>query len=108
MSQKFLLEAVQDKKVVTFTYLGVSRVVEPYALGLSPEGDITLMGWEMSGMGAEGWRNYLIDKMRCTQLTSQYFRDARSDYSPEDLQMQHVLAWVGAPERSLDLFSGYR
>ena len=107
MTQKYLLDAIQDKQVVSFTYLGSERVVEPYVLGLNADGQITLMAWQISGAGAIGWRNYLIDKMRCAEPTEQFFSDPRTGYSPDDLPLQKALAWVGAPVRSLDLFSGY-
>ena len=105
MAQKHFKDAIQNKEIVSFTYLGVDRVVEPYLLGLNADGQITLCAWQMSGEGGSGWKDYLIDKVRNAAPTELYFRKARVDYRPNDFCLKHILAWVGAPKRNLqDLF----
>jgi len=100
MTQKNLLRAIRDKEVISFTYLNVPRVVEPYMLGLNAEGEISLCAWELSSDGDRNWRQYLIDKIRGVSPTDLYFRKPQTDWRPSDFPMKHVLAWVGAPVRN--------
>jgi predicted DNA-binding transcriptional regulator YafY len=105
MAQKPLKDAIHNKEIISFTYLGVDRVVEPYLLGLNADGQITLCAWQMSDEGGSGWKDYLIDKIRNAAPTDLYFRKTRTDCRPKDFSMKHILAWVGTPKRNLqDLF----
>jgi len=94
MSHKYLQKAIHNHEVAAFTYQNVPMVVEPYTLGLSADGDITLTGWQISGSGGVGWREYLLDKIRGAAPTGLYFPNPRLGYNPNNTTMQHILARV--------------
>jgi predicted DNA-binding transcriptional regulator YafY len=94
MAQKSLQNAIHAKAVVTFTYEGTPRTVEPYMLGLSTYGNITLVGWQKSGAAGEGFQSYLIDKIRSALITEDAFETPRVNFNPSEFGMKHVLAKV--------------
>lgn len=59
-----LTEAVRAGRLVTFTYKGYERTVEPHALGTANDGKPALLGWQTSGGSSTepppGWRVFLV------------------------------------------------
>jgi len=66
-----LCMAIDQRRVVQFTYHGSLRVVEAFALWRSSAGAPMLLGWQHEGSGDSqvepGWRDYRIGEM--TKLT---------------------------------------
>jgi len=83
---QLLREAIETEQAVTFYYNRTSRVVEPYVLGLSSEGNPLLRGFQtdgesLSGKGP-GWRVYQVVKIEGLELFGEYFSPERFDYDP--------------------------
>lgn len=83
---QILRQAIETQQAITFIYSDSFRVVEPYVLGLSSEGNPLLRGFQtegvsLSGKGA-GWRVFQIRKMFDVDPYEEWFEPDFSEYDP--------------------------
>jgi len=79
-----LKQALKEKRVVTFTYHGHSRMAEPHALGEGTEDKPVLLAWQTAG-GSQtepppGWRVFLLAEITGLTLSEKTFAKPRADY----------------------------
>ena len=89
MSEKFLRQAIRDRRVVEFRYHGELRAVEPYRLG-EGGGRLRLVGWQ----ARKGWRSFHLDDMEELEVTDRTFFQPREGYTRGDDAMDRILAEV--------------
>ncbi len=67
--------AIAEKRVVTFLYKGVVRVVHPHRVGISSKGRVLLRAWEVKrGEEATGqWKLYTVEAMEDVVLLEDIF-----------------------------------
>ncbi len=53
-----LVRAVRERRVITFTYAGHARVVEPHAYGVAATGETILHGVQTDGGSVSGRRRW--------------------------------------------------
>ena len=76
-----LCAAIQNRQRVTFKYDGTMRLAEPYALGQTVEGVMTLRAWQNAGDGT-GWRMFCVSRMACVEVTDLIFQSMRISPDP--------------------------
>lgn len=85
---QLLREAIETRQAISFWYSGYLRVVEPYVLGLSSQGNPLLRGFQTEGYSLSGkgpgWRVYQVVKMEGLELYGEYFHEERHDYDPDN------------------------
>lgn len=94
MTKNILMTAIQNHLVVTFTYDGLHRVVEPYTLGLSTAGRLALRAFQTGGNSRSGrtsdWHLFSVGNIRDITMTSIRFSPTRPGYNPSDKGMQTI------------------
>jgi predicted DNA-binding transcriptional regulator YafY len=93
-----LIEAISERKVVSFIYDGLSREVEPHACGVFSNGRTMLIGYQVGGASKSNeeppWRNFSVEKIRSLRKTDAIFRYNRPEYNPHDDRMSPLFAKV--------------
>lgn len=85
--------AIREHKMLSITYEGQERVVEPHMLALNQVDDLALSAWFVSGYsksgGGPGWRQYLLRKITAARVLSETFDGPRPGYKPDGGRMYH-------------------
>lgn len=90
MDIEIIIFAIEKQRVLTVTYKGSIRTVEPHALGIDHNGDVTLSCWQRSGGSGEGFRDLHIDRIDLLAVTDQTFPGPRSGYSRNSKKFSRV------------------
>ncbi|HJA09988.1 MAG TPA: WYL domain-containing protein [Candidatus Duodenibacillus intestinavium] len=90
--------AIENRRVVTFTYDGHHRVVEPFLLGVTTAGKPALRGFQTAGTSKSGkvpdWHLFSLSKIVSIEVTPTCFEGARPFYNPADKAMLRIDALV--------------
>lgn len=86
-----LCRAIESRSVITFSYKGVQRVVEPHLLGFDSDGDLTLSAWQVSGSAPAVWRDFHVSRMGPVNLTGQTFTTPRPGFNRGDETIDRVV-----------------
>jgi len=88
-----IIEAIRTKSVLTFTYSGLHRVVEPHAVGISRAGHDSLRCYQISGghvaRGHE-WDFCTVSQISDLVTTETNFAVARPGYARDDKHMTTI------------------
>jgi len=89
-------QAIAGRFLLSFSYDGYSRVVEPHCYGRNKKGDLALRAYQVGG-GSEsgeyiGWKIFKADEMRGVQLLQKQFAGARPGYKRNDTAFSTILA----------------
>ncbi len=79
--ESLIIAAIKEKKVLSFTYSGHTRIVEPHVYGIN-EGARQLLGYQIRGSSSSGtipeWRRFKISAMRNLQILNEFFPGRRN------------------------------
>lgn len=94
-----LNQAIKNRSVITFEYMGGLRKVEPFLTGVHRDtGNDTLRAWFVDGVSKSGqyntWKMYTINHIKNIQITSESFSGFRHGYDPSDDHMSSVYAHI--------------
>ena len=90
-----IINAIQNKEAISFSYSGISRVVEPHAIGISSKGNTVLRCFQISGghiQAGHGWELCDVSKISNLASTGEYFENARPGYKRGDKGMTTIYA----------------
>jgi len=93
--QSDITQAIQQHKIITFTYKNHHRVVEPYIYGWNKNtGNNLLSAYQIEGSsesgGLPGWRTFIVTKIKDLVVTDRTFKTPRKDYNPNDSRMSVI------------------
>lgn len=87
-----LLQALRERRVLTFRYHGHERVVEPHACGIATNGERVLHGYQTAGGSVKGdlpgWRTFTLAEIGALVVTEKTFAGPRPDYAAAHLRLQ--------------------
>ena len=91
-----LTAAISGRHVVSFTYDGFRRVVEPHCYGVDNKGHLALRAYQVGG-GSEsgeyvGWKLFHVHEMHGLTAQPQTFSGSRSGYKRGDKAFQSIRA----------------
>lgn len=86
MRNHTICEAIGNLRLLSFSYDGVQRVVEPHAHGEDLDGDTSLRAYQVRGTG-RGWRMFHTDKIYGLSMLQEGFSGPRPGYNRND---QHL------------------
>ena len=86
-----ICDAIARKRILTFTYRGRPRRVEPHLLGYYHSGDLTLSAWQLSGGSGQGWRDFHVSKLSDIAIAEATFARARPGYNPNDKTIRRIV-----------------
>jgi hypothetical protein len=86
-----LLDAMDWPRLVVFLYEGSDRLVAPFVIGVSSEGNPLLRGYQLEGNSrsgkGEGWRVFQIDKI-------ENLFDHQEFFYPDDFDFDQWYPWI--------------
>jgi predicted DNA-binding transcriptional regulator YafY len=85
-----LISAINERREVSFTYSGISRIVRPVAIGESRKGNVVLRCYQIKGghiRPGHEWDLCLIDNISSLQITNDFFVVDPLGYKKGDKQM---------------------
>jgi len=101
-TRDLLIQAIGERRVLTFVYRGHARTVEPHACGVTAKGEAVLHGYQTAGGSASrpppGWRTFAIGEIRDVALGAETFPGARDGYSANELRLDPLWAELPAAE----------
>lgn len=94
---QMLVGAINGRKVLSLTYDGLSRIVEPHTYGVSANGSELLRCYQISGMhrnpsGPHDWNLLTVSKIGSLAETGATFSTARPGYRRGDRAMARIYA----------------
>lgn len=89
-----IISAILDNRMITFTYDGLPRTVEPHALGSTAKGKIVLRGYQPEGETNTqfGWKLFSVDKIENLVVSNDNFAGPREGYKRDDSAMKTIEA----------------
>lgn len=90
-----IIDAIRNRKVLTFTYNGIARVVEPHAVGVSRTGNDALRCYQIQGghiTPGHEWDFCDLSQISAMRETGDVFAGARPGYRPGDKHMTRIYA----------------
>lgn len=88
---EIILEAMDWPQLIVFRYGASDRVVAPFVVGVSSEGNPLMRGYQLEGLSrsgkGEGWRVFQIRKMENIENHQDFF-------DKDDFDFQQFYPWV--------------
>ena len=86
-----LCDAISNRRILSFTYDGLPRVVEPHLLGDRTTGKMGLSAYQIDGQSKSNtvpdWRPFTVSKIQDLEVTGRSFSGTRPGYNPNDSRM---------------------
>jgi predicted DNA-binding transcriptional regulator YafY len=83
-----ICQAIAQHRLLTFSYDGAERVVEPHVYGVDAHGEALLSAYQVSGgsrSGQEaGWKFFRMHKMVGLRALDRHFSGPRPEYQRDD------------------------
>jgi hypothetical protein len=90
--------AIEDRHLLQFRYDGFTRLVEPYAFGVSNRGRYTLRAYQVEGGSdsgrTEGWKLFHVADMESIVVTPRPFPAPRPEYRRDDRVFARIISQV--------------
>lgn len=94
LTHDLIIDAIKNRRTLSFIYDGCERVVEPHAYGVTKSGD-ALRGYQIEGQsnsGQLGWHLFLVEKMQNFSGNETGFSGPRPGYKRGDSAMSRIYA----------------
>ena len=85
---QLLIDAIHERRIVTFAYDGERRMVEPHCYGQDSKGHRALRAFQLG----KGWRLFHVSEAWGLQATDERFPGPRPGYRRGDRHMQAIFA----------------
>jgi hypothetical protein len=86
-----ILEAMQWPQLIIFKYSESDRVVAPFVVGVSSEGNPLMRGFQLEGVSRSGkgagWRVFQINKMERVETHQEFF-------NADDFDFDEFYPWI--------------
>ena len=93
-----IIDAIKNKSVLSFSYDGHPRTVEPHTVGMNHKSNIVLRCFQTSGTSSDakvpGWKLMKIDKIEGFRISDDAFDSPRPGYNKGDKAMKEIYAEV--------------
>lgn len=90
-----IIAAIQNRQVLSLTYDGIDRIVEPHTVGVSKTGNDVLRCYQTAGghiTPGHEWDLLLLNKIRYLTATGMTFSTPRPGYKKGDRGMTKIYA----------------
>jgi len=91
-----LINAIRNRQIISFTYRGHQRTIEPHAYGVSTAGNDVLRGYQTAGTSHAGpvpdWKLMTVTNITNLTWTGLTFSSVRAGYKTNDSAMQRIYA----------------
>lgn len=87
-----IIKAIEEQRLLTFTYKNATRTVEPHTYGCSKKRVDGLCAWQLSGSSGDGYRLFLEPDMQNVLAMDEHFDGPRADYHRGDQRFVTIYA----------------
>lgn len=90
-----IISAIRGLQVLTVTYNGHTREVEPHAVGSTKRGNDVMRCYQVRGQHEKDgheWDLLTLDKIQSMRASGRQFAGPRADYKRDDKAMAHIYA----------------
>jgi len=97
---RLLRKAIEEKRLLRFSYKGQERIAEPHDYGIQ-KGIVRLFCYQLGGKSQSripGWRLVDVSGMEAWELLEKQFQGNRETATGKHHQWDEVFARVAAPE----------
>lgn len=95
--ENMIIAAIREKKVLSFTYSGYPRIVEPHVYGIN-DGTRQLLAYQIRGGSSSGalpeWRRFKISAMQNLRILDEAFPGRRNSPSGEHSSWDQMILVV--------------
>lgn len=93
---QLIISAINNSNILQLEYDRKLRIVEPYCFGILHNGNAALLAYQIEGGSTsgeeEGWKIFLISRIKSIVVSKNRFTDARPDYKAKDKHMRIIYA----------------
>lgn len=80
-----IIDAIENRNLLEFSYNGHSRIVEPHTFGVSSKGNDSLSGYQVGGTSDQGivpnWKLFTVSKIVGLKKSDKTFSGTRPGYT---------------------------
>jgi hypothetical protein len=88
-------QAIRDRRILTFTYDGYSRTVEPHCHGITTAGNEAIRCYQTAGGSSSGtvpgWHMMTVSKIIGLTVSPSVFAGPRPGYNRNDKNMSTII-----------------
>jgi len=92
--KNIITNAIENKRLLEFTYKGHLRIVEPHTFGVFSNGNEILVSYQVDGTSDSGgvpdWRPFTFSKIQKLKMLNENFSGTRSGYKKGDNRFQII------------------
>lgn len=97
--EETICEAIRSMRLLTVTYGGEERLVQPYVYGDDHAGKRLLSAYQVAGGSASGasagWKFFRMDKVTSVALSDRRFHSPRPEFQRDDGAFARIVCQVG-------------
>lgn len=82
---------VKNREVISISYHGSERELEPHALARYQTGELILLGWQVEGPSGSGWRDFRVDGITSVKILGATFSTPRPGFDPTGAKFQEII-----------------
>jgi len=79
-----ICKAIEERRILQFSYKGSMRAAEPHAFGRQKNGTDAFCAWQLSGGSAEDFRLFHLYEVSDLRLLDEQFEGPRAGYRRGD------------------------
>jgi len=91
-----IIDAINNRNVITFDYDGCQRIVEPHTVGVSTTGKDSLSTFQIGGqsntIAIPDWGRFSLNKIQNLNVLGDLFQGVRPRNKKGDSRMTHIYA----------------
>lgn len=87
---RVLCELISEKQIIEFVYKNKIKLVEPYLVGMSVGGKLTLSAWQLEGGSGIGFRDFLVSEISKVSTINETFDIPHAGYNRDDTTMTEI------------------
>jgi predicted DNA-binding transcriptional regulator YafY len=87
-----ILKAINQRQLLSFSYKGGQRRVEPHTYGRQPSGHDYMCAWQLAGGSGSDFRFYRLDEMLGIAIEQAEFEGPRFGYRKGDRRFSQIYA----------------
>ena len=92
--KNLIINAIQNRRLLEFTYKGHLRIVEPHTFGVFGNGNEILVSYQIDGTSDSGgvpdWRPFTFSKIQDLKILNETFSGTRNGYKKGDKRFQMI------------------
>lgn len=94
--QTAIIDAIRERRVLSFVYRGSPREVEPHTYGINTAGHEALSCFQVSGSSRSGtaheWKTLLVSEISSLAKTNRTFSGPRPEYVRDTKTFRQIFA----------------